>query len=78
MYYLDLPIYAQVIWIALALLVLLPWVAIPVIAIFKLIQVWRIPRLISTLNGEIEASYLSDKLGLTMADGGEKLEKNKK
>jgi len=77
MYYVDLPSYAQVIWIILGLLVLLPWVAIPAIAIFKLIQVWRMPRL-STVNGEIEVSPLANKLGLTLADGGEKVENNKK
>ncbi len=77
MHYVDLPIYAQVIWIILGLLVLLPWVAIPAIAIFKMIQVRRMPR-VSTANGETAISPLVGKLGLTMADGGEKVENNKK
>lgn len=77
MYYVDLPIYAQIIWIILGLLVLLPWVAIPAIAILKMIQVWRMPR-VSTINGEIAMPPLAGKLGLTLADGGEKVENNKK
>ena len=77
MYYIDLPIYAQIIWVILGLLVLLPWVAIPAIVVFKLIQVWRMPR-ISAVKGKIEMSPLTSKLGLTMADGGENVENNKK
>lgn len=76
MYYVDLPIYAQVIWIIFGLLVLLPWVAIPAIAIYKMFQVFRMPR-VSTANGEIAMSPLVGKLGLTMADGGEKVEEKK-
>jgi len=76
MYYADLPIYAQVIWIILGLLVLLPWVAIPAIAIYKMFQVFRMPRVSAV--GEIAMSPLAGKLGLTMADGGEKVEKDKK
>lgn len=73
MYYVDLPFYAQVIWIIFGLLVLLPWVAIPAIAIFKMFQVLRMPR-VSTANGDVAMSPLAGKLGLTMADGGEKVE----
>jgi hypothetical protein len=76
MYYVDLPFYAQVIWIIFGLLVLLPWVAIPAIAIFKMFQVLRMPR-VSTATGEVAMSPLTGKLGLTMADGGEKVEEKK-
>lgn len=72
MYYIDLPIYAQVLWIIFGLLVLLPWVAIPAIAIYKMFQVLRMPR-VSTVAGDIAMSPLTSKLGLTMADGGEKV-----
>ncbi len=76
MYYVDLPIYAQIIWIIFGLLVLLPWVAIPAIAIYKMFQVLRMPR-VSTSANEVIVSPLAGKLGLTMADGGEKVNKKK-
>lgn len=76
MYYVDLPFYAQIIWIIFGLLVLLPWVAIPAIAIFKMFQVFRMPRT-STAGSEVAIPAISSKLGLTMADGGEKVEEKK-
>jgi hypothetical protein len=74
MYYVDLPIYAQILWVLLGLLVLLPWIAIPSIIIYKFIQVRRLPKA-STVNGlEIDTGNL----GITMADGGETVDNKKK
>ena len=75
MYYTDLPIYAQILWIFFGLLVLLPWVAIPAIAIYKFIHVMRMPKTqMAAANLELDTSNL----GLTMADGGESVENNNK
>ena len=75
MYYTDLPIYAQILWIFFGLLVLLPWVAIPAIAIYKFIHVMRMPKTqIAAAKLELDTSNL----GLTMADGGESVENNNK
>lgn len=76
MYYTDLPIYAQILWIFFGLLVLLPWVAIPAIAIYKFVYVLRMPKA-KTVGASLELD--TSNLGLTMADGGESVEnKNKK
>ncbi|MBC8182582.1 hypothetical protein H8E88_15900 [candidate division KSB1 bacterium] len=44
MYYAELPLYAMIIWIFFGLLALLPWITIIGLAIYKFIQVWRIPK----------------------------------
>lgn len=75
MYYTDLPIYAQILWIIFGLLVILPWVAIPAIAIYKFIHVLRMPRA-KTVGATLEVD--TSNLGLTMADGGESVEDNNK
>jgi ABC-type microcin C transport system permease subunit YejE len=75
MYYIDLPIYAQILWIILSLLVLFPWIAIPSIVIYKFIQVRRLPKA-SIAAGNLEVDTTG--LGLTMADGGESIENDKK
>jgi len=72
MYYINLPIYAQIIWIVLTALVLLPWIAIPAIAIYKFFQVLRMPKT-SLAHGAVS---LDPTLGFTMADGGEAVKKN--
>ena len=74
MYYVDLPIFVQIIWLIFGALVLLPWIAIPAIAVYKLFQVKRMPRT-SAVNGTIS---LDPALGFTMADGGESVEKKNK
>ena len=74
MYYIELPIYAQIIWIILGLLVIFPWIAIPAIAMYKFVQVMRLPKA-STITGDIS---VTENLGLTMADGGESIDKNNK
>jgi hypothetical protein len=75
MYYVDLPIYAQVIWVILSLVVLLPWIAIPSIVIYKLVTVRRLPK---ASTAGVDLSVDTTNLGLTMADGGESVEKDKK
>jgi hypothetical protein len=77
MYYIDLPIYAQILWIALGLLVLLPWIAIPAIAIYKFFHVMRMPK-VATANADFEMDSITNKLGFTMTDGGESVDNKKK
>ena len=77
MYYIDLPIYAQILWIIMGLLVLLPWIAIPAIAMYKFIQVRRLPK-VSTVNANLGVDTVTNNLGLTLADGGESIDENKK
>jgi hypothetical protein len=77
MYYIDMPIYAQIIWIIMGLLVLFPWIAIPSIAIYKFFQVMRLPKA-SVAGATTEMDIVNTKLGLTMADGGESVEDKKK
>jgi hypothetical protein len=75
MYYIDLPIYAQVLWALLTFLVVFPWIAIPSIVIYKIVQVRRLPK--ATLAGA-DLNLDTSGLGLTMADGGESVENEKK
>jgi hypothetical protein len=75
MYYVDLPIYAQIIWIILSLLVLFPWIAIPSLVLYKIINIRRLPKA-STAGANLEVD--TSNLGLTMADGGESVEQEKK
>jgi hypothetical protein len=76
MFYVDLPWYALVIWAIFALVVLLPWIAIPVIGISAIFQgLFGYKK--STAHAPIGFQLQSQKLGLTMADGGEKVEKDK-
>ncbi len=74
MYYIDLPIFAQILWVIFGALILLPWVAIPAIAVYKFVQVMRMPKT-SAVKGAVS---LDPTLGFTMADGGESIEKTKK
>ncbi len=74
MYYVDLPIYVQILWIMLGLLVLLPWIAIPAIAVYKFVQFMRLPKA-NTIPSDLG---VANNLGLTMADGGESAKDNKK
>jgi hypothetical protein len=67
----ELNIYAQIILVALGLIVLLPWISIPAIALFKFFQVMRLPKA-SAAGVNLEMEAVNSKLGLTMADGGEK------
>jgi len=74
MYYIDMPWYAIVIWAVFALLVLLPWIAIPVIGLGALFQGAFGRRRVSAKSPAFE--LYPGRLGLTMADGGEKIEKD--
>jgi hypothetical protein len=74
MYYIDLPWYALIIWAIFALLVLLPWIAIPVIGIAALFQGAFGRRHVSVKSPAFKLR--PGQLGLTMADGGEKIEKD--
>ena len=73
MFYIDLPWYALIIWVVFALVLLLPWIAIPVIGISALMK-----GIFGTRTSEARApvgfQVPSPELGLTMADGGEKLD----
>jgi len=71
MLFTELNIFAQIILVALGLVVLLPWISIPAIAILKFFQVMRMPKA-STAGANLEVDPVTSKLGLTMADGGEK------
>jgi len=73
----DLHIYAQIILIALGLIVLFPWISIPAIALYKFFQVMRLPKA-SAAGVNFEMDAVTSKLGLTMADGGEKTKDKKK
>ena len=75
MFYIDLPWYALIIWAVFALIVLLPWIAIPVIGIGALFQgVLGYKR--SAAKSPAGFQLYPGQLGLTMADGGEKIEKD--
>lgn len=75
MYYIDLPWYALVIWAVFALLVLLPWIAIPVIGIGAIFQgLFGYKR--SVAKSPIGFQVRPGELGLTMADGGEEVPKD--
>ena len=77
MFYIDLPWYAIVIWAIFALIVLLPWIAIPFIGISALFQgILGTKR--SVAKSPVGFQLSPGQLGLTMADGGEKIEDNSK
>ena len=63
MYYIDLPIYAQILWLILGLLVLLPWIGIPAVAIYQFFKVKRMPKL-SIVNQKSEINPIASKLAL--------------
>ena len=75
MLFLDLSIYAQIIIVFLGLLVIFPWVTIPAIAIYQFFRVMRKPK--AAVAGAEVGMDVVETLGLTMADGGEKVETNK-
>lgn len=62
------------IWAVFALLVLLPWIAIPVIGIGALLQGILGHRRVAAKSPVFK--LYPGQLGLTMADGGEKIEKD--
>lgn len=72
----DLSIYAQIILVFLGLLVIFPWVTIPAIAIYQFFHVMRMPK--AAVVGANVGVNVVEKLGLTMADGGEPTDKKKK
>lgn len=73
MYYIDLPWYAVVIWAVFALLVLLPWIAIPAIGIGAFVQgILGYKKSVARAPAGLELG----RLGLTMADGGEEVKKD--
>ncbi len=75
MYYVDLPWYAFVIWAAFALLVLLPWLAIPIIGLAAVVRGLVLSRR-SVATSPAGIRIPAEHLGLTMADGGEKVKKD--
>lgn len=77
MYYTDLPFYAQILWVLFGSMVILPWLAIPAIAIYKLVQVMKMPK-VSTASANVGVDVLTGNLGFTMADGGEKVKNGKR
>ena len=71
----DLSIYAQIIIVFLGLLVIFPWVTIPAVAIYQFFRVMRMPK-VATAGAKVSLDVV-EKLGLTMADGGEPADKKK-
>ena len=71
----DLSIYAQIIIVFLGLLVIFPWITIPAIAIYQFFRVMRMPKL-AVADAKVSLD-VAEKLGLTMADGGEPTDKKK-
>ena len=63
MYYINLPIYAQILWIVFGLIVLLPWITIPAVAIYQFFKVKRMPKL-STANQKSEINPITGKLAI--------------
>ncbi len=77
MFYIELPWYALIIWIVFALLVLLPWIALPIIGISALFQgLFGAKR--SIAKSPIGFQRQTGQLGLTMADGGKKVDDDSK
>jgi hypothetical protein len=75
MYYINLPWYAVVIWAVFALLVLLPWIAIPAIGIGAFVQ-GILGYKKSVARAPVGLELHPGQLGLTMADGGEEVKKD--
>jgi hypothetical protein len=73
MFYSDLPWYIIPIWVVAVLAVFLPLYGIPAIGITALIRAWKQAKQ-PVLDG---VPYSAD-LGLTMADGGEKVDEEDK
>ena len=73
MYYIDLPWYVQIIWIIGLLIVMLP-IAVTLSAIGTIFfqEVQRIRR--EKFNLGFENEDVTSQLGITMADGGDKLQ----
>ena len=71
----DLSIYAKIVLVFLGLLVVFPWVTIPAVAIYQFFRVMRMPKA-ATAGAQVSLD-VADKLGLTMADGGEPTSKKK-
>jgi hypothetical protein len=72
----ELSIYAQIIIVLLGLLVIFPWVTIPAVAIYQFFRVMRMPK--AAVVGAKVGVDVVERLGLTMADGGEPTDKKKK
>lgn len=75
MFYVDLPWYALVIWAVFALIVLLPWIALPIIGISAILR-GLLGYKETTARAPVGFQLRTQELGLTMADGGEKVEKD--
>lgn len=71
----ELSIYAKIIIVFLGFLVVFPWVTIPAIAIYQFFRVMRMPK--AAVAGARVGLDVVEKLGLTMADGGEPTDKKK-
>jgi len=71
----ELSIYAKIIIAFLGLLVIFPWITIPAIAIYQFFRIMRMPKM--AVAGANISLDVTEKLGLTMADGGEPTEKKK-
>jgi len=63
MYYINLPIYAQILWIVLGLIVLLPWIGIPAVAVYQFFKVKGMPKL-SIVNQKSEINPITSKLAI--------------
>ena len=70
MLFTEISLYGQIVIVFLGLLVIFPLVAVISIAIYKFFQVMRLPKTSTVGFGEEAVS----RLGLTMADGGKKIE----
>jgi hypothetical protein len=71
----DLSLYAKIILVFLGLLVIFPWVTIPAVAIYQFFRVMRMPK--AATAGARVSFDVAEKLGFTMADGGEPTDKKK-
>lgn len=72
MLFTELSLYAQIVIVFLGLIVIFPLMAVISITIYQFFRVMRMPKAATVGVGEEAIA----KLGLTMADGGEKVEPN--
>ena len=75
MFYVDLPWYALTIWAFFALILILPWVALPIIGIRAVYQALVRSKRVDA-KSPVGFQLRPQELGLTMADGGEEVKKD--
>ncbi len=72
----EISLYGQIVLVFLGLIVIFPLITIISIFVYQFIKVMRLPRT-SMAGATAGQEALSGKLGLTMADGGESVDKQK-